>query len=80
VVVEMGLTVTTVPLVADRFPGVMTPVPLAKTAVRVEVPPAVIAAGFATNLEIDGPGRAPFTVTVAAWVTVVPEAPVTVRV
>jgi hypothetical protein len=56
VVVEMGLTVTTVPLVAGRFPGVITPVPLAKTAVRVEVPPAVMAVGFTTKLAIVGAG------------------------
>jgi hypothetical protein len=33
-----------------RFPGVMTPVPLEKTGVRVEVPPELIVAGLAAKL------------------------------
>jgi hypothetical protein len=61
-VVVVGLTLTAVPLVAGRLPGVITPVPPAKTAVRLELPPAVIVAGAATKLVIVGAG---FTVTVA---------------
>jgi hypothetical protein len=50
---------------------------LAKTAVRVEFPPAIIAAGFARKLVIEGAGA---TVTVAVWVIAVPVEGVTVRV
>ena len=76
-VVVVGLTLTAVPLVTARLPGVITPVPLAKTAVRLELPPAVIAAGFATKLVIVGRGT---TVTVTVWVIAVPVGGVTVRV
>jgi len=65
------------PLVAARLPGVITPVPPAKTAVRPELPPAVIVAGAATKLVIVGAG---FTVTVAVCVTATPAELVTVRV
>jgi hypothetical protein len=50
---------------------------LAKIAVRVELPPCVIVAGFATKLVIEG---AEATVTVAVWVIAVPVEGVTVRV
>lgn len=73
----MGLTLTGVPLVAGRLPGVITPVPLAKTAVRLELPPTVIVAGLATKLVIVGAGT---TVTVTVWVTAAPLEPVTVMV
>jgi hypothetical protein len=76
-VVVAGLTLTPTPLVTARFPGEITPVPLAKTAVRVEFPPAIIAAGFARKLVIEGAGA---TVTVAVWVIAVPVEGVTVRV
>ena len=59
------------------MPGVITPVPLAKTAVRLELPPAVIVAEFATKLVIVGAGT---TVTVTVWVIGVPAEFVTVRV
>ena len=54
--VVAGLTLTAVPLVAARFPGVITPTPLAKTAVRLELPPAAIVAGVATKLVIEAAG------------------------
>ena len=73
----MGLTLTGVPLVAGRLPGVITPVPLAKTAVRLELPPTVIVAGLATKLVIVDAGT---TVTVTVWVTAAPLEPVTVMV
>ena len=73
----MGLTLTGVPLVAGRLPGVITPVPLAKTAVRLELPPTVIVAGLATKLVIAGAGT---TITVTVWVTAAPLEPVTVMV
>jgi hypothetical protein len=76
-VVAAGLTLTAVPLVTARSPGSIIPVPLAKTAVRLELPPAVIVAGFATKLVIAGAG---FTVIVAVCVTAAPLEGVTVRV
>jgi len=78
VVVAVGLTETPVPLVAERLPGVMTPVPPAKTPVRLEDWPAVMAAGLALKLVIDGP--AGFTVIVAVAVTAGPLEGVTVSV
>jgi hypothetical protein len=56
VVVVVGLTFTVTPLVAGRFPGVMTPVPFAKTPVRAAVDPSIIDARFAVKLEIEGGG------------------------
>ena len=56
--VVAGLTLAGVPFVTARLPGVITPVPLAKTAVRLELAPAVMAAGFATKLVIVGAGGA----------------------
>jgi hypothetical protein len=73
----VGLTLTAVPLVTVRLPGVITPVPLAKTAVRLALPPTVIVAGFASKLVIVGAGT---TVTVAVAVTAAPLVGVTVRV
>lgn len=55
-VVVVGLTITPVPLAAVRLPGVMVPLPLANTAVRVELLPAVMVAGFAAKLVIVGAG------------------------
>jgi hypothetical protein len=57
-VVVVGLTLTPTPLVTARLPGVITPVPLAKTAVRVVLPPAAIIAGIAPKLVIEGEGVA----------------------
>ena len=71
----VGVTVTAVPLVAERLPGVITPVPPANTAVNMELDPASIVAGFAAKLEI-----AAFTVTVVVCVIAVPVVGVTVSV
>ena len=75
--VDVGLTVTPTPLVSVRLPGVMTPVPFAKTPVRVALDPVVMVVGIATKLVIVGAG---FTVMVAVAVTAVPLVGVTVRV
>jgi hypothetical protein len=80
-VVVVGLTLTAVPLVTGRFPGVITPVPPAKTAVRLVLPPAVIVVGLAPKLVIVGAVGTGFTVTIAVCVIAVPAAGgVTVRV
>jgi hypothetical protein len=55
----------------------MTPVPFAKTPVRVALDPVAIVAGIAPKLVIVGAG---FTVTVAVAVAAVPLVGVTVRV
>jgi hypothetical protein len=60
------------------FPGVTTPVPPVKTAVRLELPPAVMVVGLAVKLVMVG--GAGVTVTVAVWLTWVPFEAVTVRV
>ena len=52
----MGLTVTPTPLVAGRSPGVITPVPLAKTPVRVALDPSVMVGEFAVKLVMEGGG------------------------
>ena len=75
--VDAGLTLTAVPLVTERLPGVMTPAPPEKTAVRLELFPETIEEGLATKLVITG---AAVTVTVAVWVMAVPTAGVTMRV
>ena len=76
--VAAGLTLTGVPLVTARLPGVITPVPFTKTAVRLEFAPAAIVAGFAVKLVINGvPG---FTMTSTVCLTAVPTELVTVRV
>ena len=59
------------------MPGVITPVPLAKTAVRLELVPDAMVAGLAAKLVIVGGGT---TVTVTVWVTAVPLVGVTVSV
>ena len=74
----MGETVTAVPLVTAIFPGVTTPVPLAKTAVRLADPPAEIDVGFAVKLVTVG--AVALTVTVAVSAAVPPEVFVTVRI
>lgn len=76
-VVAVGLTVTPVPLVAGRLPGVMTPVPFWKTPVSVELPPEPIVAGLAVKLVIAGTG---YTVTVVCAVIAVPLVGVTVSI
>lgn len=77
VVVVVGLTLTGVPLVTERLPGVIIPVPPAKTAVNWELDPELIVAGLAAKLVIVGTG---LTVTVAGAVTAVPVVGVTVSV
>src|ERR1700679_2189441 len=54
VVVAVGLTFTATPLVAARLPGVITPVPFAKTPVRAALDPAAMEVGFAVKLVIEG--------------------------
>lgn len=54
--VVAGLTVTATPLVAGRLPGVMTPVPFAKTPVSAAVDPSVMEVRFAVKLVIEGGG------------------------
>ena len=76
--VVLGETLTGDPLVAGRFPGVITPVPLAKTPVRLAELPAVIDAGLAVKLVMVG--GAGVTVTMTVCVIAVPVAGVTVRV
>src|SRR5271157_1460374 len=51
--VVAGLTLTGVPLVTARLPGVIAPVPLVNTPVRLELSPAAIFAGLATKLEME---------------------------
>ena len=48
------MTLTAVPLVTARFPGVMTPVPLTKVPVSEEDAPGRIDVGFATKLAMEG--------------------------
>jgi hypothetical protein len=50
----VGLTVTATPAVAGRFPGLIMPVPLAKTPVRVALDPSVIEEALAVKLVIEG--------------------------
>lgn len=50
----VGLTLTPAPLVAAKLPGVITPVPFAKTPVRVALDPAVMVVGLAVKLVIVG--------------------------
>jgi hypothetical protein len=54
--VSDGVTLTAVPLVAEMFPGVITPVPLVKTPVRPADAPAVTAVGLAVKLVMVGCG------------------------
>ena len=75
--VAVGLAGTFTPLVAGRFPGVMTPVPFAKTPVRVVLDPVAMVAGLALKLVIVGAG---FTAMAAVAVTAVPLEGVTVSV
>jgi hypothetical protein len=53
-VVWEGVTVTAVPLVAGKLPGLITPVPAEKTPVSVAVAPAVIDVGVAVKLVMVG--------------------------
>lgn len=75
--VVLGLTVTGIPLVTARLPGLMTAVPLVKMAVRLLLDPSVMVAGLATNVVITGAG---YAITVANCLTIVPLELVTVRV
>jgi hypothetical protein len=54
--VAAGLTEIAVPLVTAVLPGVITPLPFEKTAVRLELAPAAIVAGLAVKLVIVGGG------------------------
>ena len=54
--VTVGFTVTATPLVAARLPGVMTPVPLEKTPVRLTFAPAEMELELAVKLEMAGGG------------------------
>jgi hypothetical protein len=76
-VVTVGLTLTAFPLVTAIPPGVTTPVPPAKTAVRLVLAPPGIVARVGAKLEIVGGG---ITFTVVVCVTGVPAELVTVRV
>lgn len=78
-VVVVGLTLTATPVVTEILPGVITPEPPEKVAVRLEpvVDPASMVAGLAVKLVMAGAGS---TDTCTVWVTAVPTAGVTVRV
>ena len=52
--VDPGATVTNVPLVTGIAPGLTKPVPLAKEAVSVAEPPAVMVVDAGKKLEIKG--------------------------
>lgn len=77
VVEDVGETVTGVPLVTAMLPGVITPVPFEKMAVRLAELPVVMDVGLAMKLLIVGAGS---TATVVVWVTDVPSGFVTVSV
>jgi hypothetical protein len=53
-VVAVGDTDTPTPLVTDMLPGVITPVPFEKTAVKVEELPELMVEGEAAKLVIVG--------------------------
>jgi len=74
----VGLTEIGVPLVIDKLPGVITPVPPENIADRLELEPTVMVGGVAVKLVIDGGGE--LTVTVVLAVTVWPDGEVTVSV
>jgi len=76
-VLVVGETVTGVPLVTAILPGVITPVPLEKVAVRLAELPVVMAATLEAKLLIIGAGM---TVTVTVLLVVTPSRLVTVRV
>jgi hypothetical protein len=76
-VVVVGLTLTGVPLMAVRLPGVIIPVPPVNTAVRLLLVPPAMVAGLATKLVIVGRGT---TVTVTVFMIAVPAGGVTVSV
>ena len=73
----MGLTVTGLFDVTPFTPWSTLPLPLAKTAVSVALPPAEILVGFATKLVIVGTAT---TTTVVCAVTIKPKEFVTVSV
>jgi hypothetical protein len=79
-VVAVGETLTVVPLVTVMLPGVITPVPLKNTPVRLADPPALTVAGLAAKLDIDGAAGTGVTFTLADAVVVVPVELVTVKV
>ena len=67
--VDVGLTLTCVPLVTVMLPGVIRPVPPVKSGVRLELFPAAIVTGVPVKLEITGTGS---TVIVVCCVAAVP--------
>ena len=75
----MGLTLTAEPLVAVMLPGVITPVPPVKTAVKLLLAPEAIDVGLAVKLVIVTV-VAGVTVTLTVCVTAVPVVGVTVSV
>ena len=75
--VDDGETATALPLLTEMLPGVMTPVPPEKTAVRLELDPAVIVEGLAVKLLMDG---GEITFTVRDFETDLPLEPVTLSV
>jgi hypothetical protein len=77
VVVTVGFTVRTLPLVTAPMPLSIDPVPFTNVGVKVAGAPAVIVVGLATKLLIEGAGT---TVTVAVAVTNAPAVFVTVKV
>jgi hypothetical protein len=52
--VAEGVTLTGVPLLVARSPGVITPAPLVKTPAKLADPLDVIVAGFAATLVVEG--------------------------
>jgi hypothetical protein len=76
-VVAVGLTLSGVPLVTGMLPGVITPVPFAKTPVKLALPPGPTVVGLATKLVMVG---AASTITLVVAVTAAPTGGVTVRV
>jgi hypothetical protein len=76
-VVVVGVTWSAFPLVTVSLPGVITPVPPVKTAVKLTVAPAVIDEWSAVKLTMVGAG---YTVTVACCAIAVPAGGVTVSV
>ena len=55
-VVAVGVTLTASPLLTERLPGVMTPVPLANTPVSVMLAPVVMVAVLAVKLVMEAGG------------------------
>jgi hypothetical protein len=80
VVVEVGLTLIALALVTEMIPGVITPEPPVKTAVRLLLAPEAIEVGVAVKLVIVGEFTTGVTVTVTDRVIADPLVGVTVSV